>query len=373
MRVRVSFSRFAAFLLFVALIVFCGTFAFTLGAQAPQQPAAPSAPASGTPSAKTPGAAQDQGVLRQDVNLVNLLFSVTDRDNRVITDLERSDFQVFDDNARQEIRFFSRQTDLPLRVGLLLDTSNSIRPRFEFEQGAAVDFLFSVIRRDRDQAFLMSVDDQPEVLQGFTPDVDQLRNVIMKQRAGGGTALYDAIYKACELVMKPPVMAVPTPGPELDMRRVLIVISDGADNLSNHTLAQTLEIAQRAGIVIYTISTSTEGLLPDNEVTPSRSSERKYDKEGGDVVLQQFADDSGGRAYFPLHLEDLAVAFVRIGQELRSQYSLAYVYPHGAPDGKFHGVRIAASSKGLKVHVRKGYYASQQVPAPAAPAPAKAQ
>src|ERR1700722_918143 len=213
MRVRVSCSRLAAF---AVLFVFCAQFAFTLGAQAPQQPAAPT---SVTPPGIKPGTAQDQGVLRQDVNLVNLLFSVTDRDNRVITDLERSDFQVFDDNARQEIRFFSRQTDLPLRVGLLLDTSNSIRPRFEFEQGAAVDFLFSVIRRDRDQAFLMSVDDQPEVLQGFTPDVDQLRNVIMKQRAGGGTALYDAIYKACELVMKPPVMAGPTPGPELDMRR----------------------------------------------------------------------------------------------------------------------------------------------------------
>ena len=136
--------------------------------------------------------------LRQNVNLVNVLFTVFDKRNKLVTDLTQGRFQVFDDNVRQEIRFFSRQTDLPLRVGLLLDTSNSIRERLQFEQEAAIDFLSSVIRRDKDQAFLMTVDDQPEMMQGFTGDVDRLRDVIMKQRAGGGTALYDAIYKACE-------------------------------------------------------------------------------------------------------------------------------------------------------------------------------
>jgi Ca-activated chloride channel homolog len=360
MRVRVRWPRIALYLLLASLGVFCDVWSARLGAQAPQQPAAP---ASGQTQGQAP-------ILRQDVNLVNLLFSVTDKDNRVIANLERGDFQVFDDKDRQEIRFFGRQTDLPLRVGLLLDTSNSIRPRLQFEQDAASDFLFNVIRRDRDQAFLMSVDDQPEVVQSFTPDVDRLRDIIARQRAGGGTALYDAIYRACELVMLPPVLAAPTPGPELDMRRILVVISDGDDNLSHHTLAEALEVAQRAGIVIYTISSSTEGLIPDNEVTPSRSSDRKYDKEGGDVALQKFADDSGGRAFFPLRIEDLAVAFMRIGQELRSQYSLAYVYPHGTPDGKFHTVRISTNSKTLKVHVRKGYYATPQGSAAAAPAKA---
>ncbi len=356
---RVTLSRLA----FLFLAAFAAINPPGVRAQSPQHPAPP-------PGATTTPAQDQSAVLRQDVNLVNVLFSVTDRNNKVVADLERGDFQVFDDKQRQDIRFFSRQTDLPLRVGLLLDTSNSIRPRFDFEKQAAIDFLFDVIRRGKDEAFLMSVDDQPEVVQNFTGDAERLRDVIQRQRAGGGTALYDAIYKACELVMSPPVLVAPTPGPALDLRRVLIVISDGDDTLSHHTRAEALEMAQRAGIVIYTISTSTEGLLPDNEVTPSKSSDRKYDKEGGYLVLQQFADDSGGRAFFPLRLEDLSVAFLRIGDELRSQYSLAYVFPHGAPDGKFHTLRIATNSKNLLMHVRKGYYASAQ--APPAPDPASA-
>jgi len=179
MRVRVTLAVFAAALL-------CSV---ELCAQQPQPP--PPAP----PPAEAPATAGQS--IRQNVNLVDVLFTVLTKQNRIVADLNRDNFRVFDDNVEQEVRFFNRQTDLPLRVGLLLDTSNSIRDRLKFEQQAAIDFLYNVIRRDKDQAFLMTVDDEPEMAQGFTGDLDNLREVILKQRAGGGTALYDAIYDAC--------------------------------------------------------------------------------------------------------------------------------------------------------------------------------
>lgn len=318
-----------------------------LWAQQPQQPAPPQEP----PATQTPP-------LRQNVNLVDVLFSVFDKRTKLVTDLTKDDFSVFDDNVRQQISFFSRQTDLPLRVGLLLDTSNSIRQRLEFEQQAATDFLSSVIRRDKDQAFLMTVDDDPELIQGFTDDVDRLRDVIMKQRAGGGTALYDAVYKGCEQLARGAAPAGPA-GPEV--RRVLVVISDGDDNLSSHSRAEALEMAQRAGIVIYTISTSTNWILTDQETSQFNQANRKYQKDEGDRVLEQFSDDSGGRAFFPYRADDLAISFRDIGEELRSQYSLGYVPAGRVADGRFHTIRLAVATKGLQIHARKGYYATAAV------------
>ena len=243
MRVRITLAVFAAALL-------CSV---ELCAQQPQP--APPAP----PPAETPATAGQS--IRQNVNLVNVLFTVLTKQNRIVADLNRDNFRVFDDGAEQEVRFFNRQTDLPLRVGLLLDTSNSIRDRLKFEQQAAIDFLYNVIRRDKDQAFLMTVDDEPEMAQGFTGDLDRLREVILKQRAGGGTALYDAVYDACQQLLK-----LPTSGnPDTDLRRVLVVISDGDDNLSRHSRGDALDIAQRAGIVIYTISTSINWILTDQD------------------------------------------------------------------------------------------------------------
>jgi len=131
------------------------------------------------------------------VNLVDVLFTVLDRRNKLVPSLDKPDFKVLDDNNAQEIRYFSRQSDLPLRIGMLLDTSNSIRDRIKFEQDAANNFLFSVLRRGKDEAFVMTFDDEPQVIQGFTPDTGKLRDQILRTRAGGGTAVYDAIYQAC--------------------------------------------------------------------------------------------------------------------------------------------------------------------------------
>ena len=322
--------------------------ALTFGAEALRA----QAPATSQPaSPQEPAAAAGQSI-RTDVNLVDVLFTVMDRKNKIISDLSQQNFAVFDDGKPQEIRFFSQQTDLPLRVGLLLDTSNSIRQRLSFEQEAAIDFLFNVIRRDKDEAILVSVDDQPEVIQDFTGDMDRLRDAIQRQRAGGATALYDAIYKTCAELLQ----HAPLTNTNNDARRVLVVISDGEDTLSHHSRGEALEIAQRAGIVIYTISSNTDWLVTDQETNPSKSFDRKFEKGPGDQVLQQFAEDSGGRAFFPYRVDDLAQSFAQIGNELRSQYSLAYNLPAGQlTDGKFHTIRISVGQKGLQVHARKGY------------------
>ncbi len=335
--------RLRVILAILAAIMVCTSM---LHAQQPKQPNPPPAPA------EPPYTSQQS--IRQNVNLVDVLFTVLNRQNKIVADLNSENFRVFDDDAPEQIRFFNRQTDMPLRVGLLLDTSNSIRDRLKFEQQAAIDFLYNVIRRDKDQAFLMTVDDQPEMVQGFTGDLDVLREVILKQRAGGGTALYDAVYEACQQLLKLPAAVG---DPNKDMRRVLVVISDGDDNLSRHSRGEALDIAQRAGIVIYSISTSTNWVITDQEVGRSDPSNRKYMKDEGDKVLQQFSDESGGRAFFPYRVDDLAQSFAYIGDELRSQYSLAYVPPRLA-DGKFHKIRIEVNAKGLQVRARRGYYAT---------------
>jgi len=313
----------------------------SLRAQAPAPPP-PEAPLASTQA------------IRRDVNLVDVLFTVFNRQNKIVANLEQKDFRVTDDGAPQQILFFSRQTDLPLRVGLLLDTSNSIRSRLKFEQEAAIDFLYSVIRRDKDQAFLMTIEDDPQLVQSVTADLNRIRDAILRQRAGGATALYDAIYKASEEMVKLPL---PT-GSRLDLRRVLVVISDGDDTLSRRSRSEALDMAQRAGIVIYTISTSTEWIVSDNNSRAAQTANRKYMKTGGDKVLELFANDSGGRAFFPYLLDDLAQSFAAIGDELRSQYSLAYVPAGRSPDGKFHNIRIQAIPGGLQVRARRGYYAT---------------
>src|SRR5256712_4900086 len=335
MRVRIPLAMLAAAILFPA----------NLRAQQPRRPPPPPAPAAEPPY--TSGQS-----IRQNVNLVDVLFTVLNRQNKIGADLSSEIFRVFDDDAPQQIRFFNRQTDRLLRVGFLLDTINSIRDRLKFEQEAAIDFLYNVRGREKDQAFLVPVDDEPELVQGFTGDLDVLREVILKQRDGGGTALYDAVYQACQQLLKLP----PSVGdPDKDLRRVLVVISDGDDNLSRHSRGQALEIAQRAGIVIYSISTSTNWILPDQEARGDLSN-RKYMKDEGDKVLQQFSDESGGRAFFPYRVDDLAQSFASIGTELRSQYSLAYV-PVRPADGKFHRIRIEVNAKGLQVRARRGYFA----------------
>src|SRR5262245_9407318 len=307
-----------------------------------QQPAVPANP-------------QQQPTFRTEVNLVDVLATVLDRRNKLVPDLEKGDFKITDDNTLQEIRFFSKQSDLPLRIGMLLDTSNSIRDRIKFEQEAAVDFLYSVLRRGKDQAFAMTFDDEPQVIQAFTGDGGLLRDEINKTRAGGGTAVYDAIYEACAKQLSNP----PRPaGDQPDVvRRVMVLISDGEDNLSNHTRAEAIEMAQRTNVVIYTISTSTQWIQL-SQTDPSKAANRKIHLTEGDEILKNLAEETGGRAFFPYHIDDLNQSFQDIGDELSNQYTITYSPTNFVANGKYHRIKIEIpGQKGYQVRARRGYYA----------------
>ncbi len=323
-------------------------------------------------SAPAPSAAPNQEPAQQSkqtiisvVNLVDVLFTVLNRRNKLIADLEKGDFKIFDENRLQEIRFFSRQTDLPLRIGMLLDTSNSIRDRIKFEQDASVNFLFSVLRRNKDEAFVMTFDDEPQIVQAFTGDAGALRDQITKTRAGGGTAIYDAIYEACVKELSHPPRP---PGDQPDVvRRVMILISDGDDNLSTHTRSEAIETAQRMSVVIYTISTSTQWVSL-SQTDPGKAGDRKYHLTEGDKILQNLAEETGGRAFFPYHVDDLDQSFQDIGDELRNQYSIAYQPTNSILDGRYHKIRIEVPEhKGYQVRARRGYFARGNANVPPAP------
>src|SRR5215813_4112263 len=325
-------------------------------AQAPPQQPPPPPPQEGNP----------QGRITQVVNLVDVLFTVLNRRNKLVPDLDKTDFKIFDEGKPQEIRYFSKQTDLPLRIGMLLDTSNSIRDRIKFEQDASVNFLFSVLRRNKDEAFVMTFDDEPQVIQAFTGDSGKLRDEIVRTRAGGGTAIYDAIYSACQKELSNPPRP---PGDQPDVvRRVMILISDGDDNLSDHTRAEAIEMAQRTGVVIYTISTSIQWVTTTAEKDCRATGTCKYHLTDGDKILQDLAEETGGRSFYPYHVDDLDQSFQDIGDELRNQYQITYNPNNFVPNGKYHRIKLDTPKfNGYQVRARRSYYARPEGTGPAAP------
>src|SRR5919109_660528 len=344
--------RIAAFLVAIFLLPACSAWTQQSSSSDAAKPQASSS-AQSTASQEVPQ--QSGQTFKREVNLVDVLFTVLNRRNKLVPDLEQGDFKVFDEGKPQEIRYFSKQSDLPLRIGMLLDTSNSIRDRIKFEQDASVSFLFSVLRRNKDEAFVMTFDDEPQVIQGFTSDTGALRDQVMGTRAGGGTAIYDAIYEACTKQLNHP----PRPaGDQPDVvRRVMILISDGEDNLSLHTRSEAIELAQRTSVVIYTISTSTQWVSLE-ETNPEKTSDRKYHLTDGDKILQDLAEQTGGRSFFPYHVDDLDQSFQDIGDELRNQYSIAYQPMNYVLDGRYHKIRVEVPDhKGYQVRARRGYYA----------------
>jgi Ca-activated chloride channel family protein len=342
------------------LILAVGLTAASQSEQKAGQAKTPPAPAQTEPAQTGQQKPPVVGQLKREVRLVNIVFSVLDKHNHLVTDLGKNDFEVFDDDIPQQVEFFSRETNLPLRIGLLLDTSNSIHSRLEFEQQAAFDFLYHIVRPGKDLAFLMTFDTHPQVQQAFTSNLDLMRQSIFTQRAGGGTALYDAIYDASNNYLRNP----PPPETGTNVRRVLVVISDGLDDLSDHARSTAIEMAERAGVVIYTISTTNKWVSPDQQTADSMP--YLMHRTEGDKVLQQFADDTGGRSFYPYRVEDLGQAFVDISTELRSQYSIAYTPSTHAADGKFHPIRIElVHHHGLKVRARQGYWAERPILAPA--------
>jgi len=269
--------------------------------------------------------------------LVNVLFTVVDKKKHLVLNLTQNDFRVLEDGKPQTVTHFSRETDLPLRIGVLVDSSNSIRERLHFEQDAATDFLDETLRPGEDQAFVVGFDVEPQLLQDYTDDTDKLSQAIRSIEAGGGTGLFDALYYACKQKM----VFLPPPVPYL--RRVLIVVSDGMDNNSEHSRDEALAMAQRAEVTIFAISTNRSGITGR-----------------GDKVLEYFANQTGGRAFFPFEASDLGTNFQEIAKELRSQYSLAYISSNPAHDGTFRRITIKPLLKGLSVRAKAGYFAPSQ-------------
>jgi VWFA-related protein len=272
--------------------------------------------------------------IQVDVTRVNLLFTVTDRKGRFVTDLTKDDFEVIESKKPQSIMEFNAESDLPLRLGILIDTSNSIRDRFKFEQDAASEFIKGVVHANQDKAMLVSFDTKAELVSDLMGDTEKLDHAIRSLRPGGGTALYDAIFFACRDKLS-------QDQPKHKFRRAIVIVSDGDDNQSQYTRDQALEMAQKADVVLYSISTNITKVESD-----------------GDKVLKYYAAETGGKAFFPFKVEDLEQSFENIANELRHQYNISYRPEPMRTDGLFHAVDLKVKNrKDLVVHVRKGYYA----------------
>ncbi len=306
-----------------AAVLAVGLFGPALQAQQ-AKPARPAAPAKSD---------EDTRIL-VDVTRVNILFTVTDKKGRFITNLDRNDFEVLENKRPQKIMDFTAETDLPLRLAILVDTSNSIRDRFRFIQEAAIEFINSVVRPKQDKALVVSFDTSAELVSDLQSDPEKLAQLIRDLRPGGGTALYDAIYFACRDKLS-------QDQPRHKYRRAMVVLSDGDDNQSQVTRDQALEMAQKADTVIYTISTNISRMETD-----------------GDKVLKYLAAETGGQAFFPFKVEDLAQNFENIANELRSQYNLYYRPEPLKTDGSYQTVAVHVKNrKDMVVRARKGYYA----------------
>ena len=300
------------------------------------------APAAGQASPNAPGqpAANDSGsfTLKTSVNEVNLIFTVTDKHGKFINNLEPKDFALLDDQKPPaQLYSFTQQTNLPLRVGLLIDASTSIRTRFKFEQSAAIEFLLEVLRPQSDRAFVMGFNNKPYMMQDYTNNPDLLEGGINKLQPAGGTALYDAVFTACRDKL---LSAAPA---QTSVRKALIVVSDGDDNQSRAYLDDAIKMCQRAETIVYTISTDT---------SPSRDNR-------GDDTLSKISAATGGTAFFPKQLEDMSNDFKAVQTELRSQYALAYKPSDFKTDGSFRTIYLEALDRHYSVRARKGYYAPQ--------------
>src|SRR5882724_4031887 len=275
--------------------------------------------------------------IKKRVDEVNVLFIATDRHGKFVRNLNQGDFSIFDDHKPVEsILNFRRETDLPIELGLLVDVSGSVQSRFGFEKEAATGFLQHIIRPGFDRAFVVGFNKESRLTQDFTDKVPLLASGVQHLSNGGGTAIYDAIYKAC----KEKLLRESSDHP---IRKAVVILSDGEDNQSEHTREQAIEMAQRAEVLIYAISTDDSGLILR-----------------GDKVLEDLASATGGRAFFPFKMKDITHSFASIEDELRSQYDVSYKPTDFDADGRYRSIEITAVKKDLQVRARRGYYAPRQ-------------
>jgi VWFA-related protein len=285
------------------------------------------------PDSSTPPPGGPVTTIKVQANEVVLIFTVTDKKGRFITGLKREHFGLLDDGRPPvAVLTFTQQTNLPLRVGIMLDTSSSIRQRFQFEQDSAIAFLRQILHPG-DLAFVEGFDIQTDLAQGFTDNVALLDQGIRKLRPGGGTALFDALYKTCRDQM----LHLREDGA---VRRILILISDGDDNYSRYPNSDAIKMCQRSETIVYAISTN---------ISPSKSK--------GDEILRIISEATGGQALYAVRMEDVPTGFRKIEEELRSQYSLIYRPAAFKNDGSFRTINLQVFDPRYKVRVHTGYFA----------------
>ena len=269
------------------------------------------------------------------VDLVNVLCSVFDKKTRsFVTAFSQNDFSIFEDGRRQEITNFTRETNLPLTLVMLVDTSSSVAPKLQFEQDAAISFFHNVLK-ENDRAMLVEFNSSINMLQDFTDDPNKLANQVRKLRAGGNSSLFDAIDVVCDQKM------IRETG-----RKAMIILSDGDDSGSAVDFRRAVEMALRAECTIFSVSISKGGFFGTAD-----------DTKKGDKTLQNLAKETGGKVFFPFKVEELEDAFREINQELRSQYSIGYYSTNTKRDGSFRKLEIKVRERNMELNHRKGYYA----------------
>jgi Ca-activated chloride channel homolog len=283
---------------------------------------------------------QEQGLIISRTVNVRLPVTITEgKTNRFITDLKEADFEIYEDKTKQKIESFQPLSDLPLDVAILMDTSNSVKPKLKFEKDAAVSFLQTMLTSRKDRALFATFDSEVELQQDFTNRLDLLTKAIDKVKAQGETRMYDAIYSVCEEKM----FAIQ------GRRRAMVILTDGEDTISERTLKDAIDIAQRSETVVFVISTKSGGFFGVDAGTV----DNKEDK-----VLKQLAEDTGGRAFFTSKVIELEKSFSAIAKELRSQYQVSYSPTNENFDNKFRKIEVKLPGyKDYRIRTKSGYNA----------------
>jgi VWFA-related protein len=293
-----------------------------------------------------PAQQQEPPTIRVGVSVVNIFATVRDKSKRIVPDLAKDDFRVFEDEKEQKVEFFSRETNLPLTFGLLMDTSGSMRNVLPVEQEMASRFLKRVLRQN-DLALIFSFDQHVDMLTDFTNDHARLERAIQSAKINApvslgpignrnvaGTTLYDAIWLACKQRLA-----------RETGRKALVILTDAVDEGSKTSLNEAIEVAQRSDTVVHIIGVSDPAFYGG------------FGGYSGEGVAKKIAEQTGGRSIFVHNEKDLEKAFDEISEELRTQYTLGYYPTNSARDGKFRKLKVEVRRNGLKVLARRGYYA----------------
>jgi VWFA-related protein len=366
-----------------------------------QSPAATTATQSQQPQLKTPQQQGPEPKIVVQVKTVSVLATVRDKHGKIVSNLSKEDFALQEDGRPQTINYFARESDLPLRLGLLVDTSLSQRRVLDSERSASYSFLDHLLREDKDLAFIIHFDREVELLQEFTPSRPKLQAALQSLQTpqaetdrsggssgggsnggggggmgggrggggggggrgghhggGGGTLLYDAVYLASDEMMS-----------KQQGRKALIILTDGVDHGSKESLTTAIATAQRADTVVYSI------LFKDDEgyggghggfsMGPYGGGGRRgggrpqEERPDGKKVLQEMCKQTGGRLFEVSKKETVEKIYAEIEEELRNQYSLGYTPDKNTGEG-YHKIQLTTNNKDLTVQTRDGYYTGQQ-------------